>query len=947
MSDYQVNLPKTSFPMRADLAKREPAILKFWQEINLVEKCSQLTGATNKFILHDGPPYANGDIHLGHAANKIFKDIVSKAKVLSGYKTLYVPGWDGHGLPIEINVEKKIGKAGQKVTASEFITACRKYASEQIVKQKQDFMRLGVMGDWQHSYCTNDFKFEANIIRALAQVIKNGYLSRGYKSVHWCIACGSALAEAEVEYQNKTSPAIDVAFKFIDPTALHARAKNIILPIWTTTPWTLPANEAVAVHPEFTYVLVDCEADLHATLLIARPLLETTLARYGVKNYQVLNEFLGKDFAGQLLQHPFLTEKQVPVILGEHVTMDTGTGAVHTAPAHGADDYKIGVRYGLPIVNPVGPNGKFLSDTPYFADIEVFAANELVIQLLKERGNLLHVATIEHSYPHCWRHKTPLIFRATQQWFISMDKIGNTGKSLRQAALAEIEKIKWVPASGKQRMHAMVVDRPDWCISRQRVFGTPIVLFTHKQTGELHPETNKLMEIIAQEIEREGIDYWFKLDATEFLAAQVKDFAATDYEKSTDTLDVWFESGVTHFAVLCQRPELGFPADIYLEGCDQYRGWFQSSLLTALAIHGRSPYKQCVEHGFTVDAEGRKMSKSLGNVILPQKIISVYGADILRLWAASTYMHDDLAASDEIFKRNVDVYRMLRNTARFLLGNLAGFEAQSDLVAPEEMLVLDRYAVLETLKLQDNFLDNYEKLQFHLSCGELQTFISVFLSSFYFSIIKDRLYTMPVKSLGRRSAQTVLWHILEILVRLIAPILSFTAEEIWQEMRNFNVPRSESVFLARWYTTIKEQDFAEVVGSLSKEEWLVILAVRDEAYKELEKLRVAGTIGSSLEAAIIIYANPEILEILAKLKDELRFVFITSNAEVRPITACSKVAIATAIPELSVEVSPITAKKCMRCWHYRADVGQNAAFPELCGRCVNNISGDGETREFA
>lgn len=928
MTDYIVNLPKTDFPMKADLPRREPKMLEFWKSIDLYKNFAKAKKAYGTFIIHDGPPYANGDIHLGHAFNKILKDIINKSKLLDGYSVPYVPGWDCHGLPIELNVEKKFGKAGVKIPADKFIDECRKYAAGQMQSQITAFQRLGVIGDWEHPYYTMDFKYEANVVRALAKIIENGYATRGYKPVHWCIACGSALAEAEVEYQDKTSPAIDVRFKVINPVMFGVA--NLSIPIWTTTPWTLPANEAVCLHPELKYVLVKCN-DLNENFIILEDLLTKVMQRYSETNYQVIKTYLGSDLKGALLKHPFLADKNVPVILGEHVTTDTGTGAVHTAPAHGQEDYKVGLRYKLPIKNPVGPNGKFLSSVPFFANENVFIANDHVIAVMKENGSLIHATTLQHSYPHCWRHKTPLIFRATQQWFISMDN----KKSLREQANEEIEKIDWIPSQGKGRIKSMVNLRPDWCISRQRLWGTPIALFVHKETGEIHPQMQQLInDIIAPNIEKKGIIYWHNLDASTLGISE-------DYEKVTDTLDVWFDSGVSHYCVLKERT-----ADLYVEGSDQYRGWFQSSLLTATTLYGHAPYKTVVSHGFTVDAKGHKMSKSLGNVISPKQVIDKYGADVLRLWVASTDLSGDISVSDEIFARNVDAYRMLRNTARFLLGNLSGFNPSNDLVSPEKMLALDRWAVAQILNLEKNCLGYYSSYQFHLAGANLQEVLSNEISGFYFSIIKDRLYTMAPNSLGRLSAQTAAFHILEVLVRLIAPILSFTAEEIWQEIKKLS-QREESVFMSSWYDAIDLSNFDLSKDKIAAVDWDDIQNIKIAVNKELEKLRINGAIGSSLAAEVTLYCDDKVLSVLTKLKNDLRFVLITSVAKIKNIIDSPENAIATEILGLKLMAVPTDHKKCSRCWHYSEDVGNNADHPELCGRCIENLFGSGEERFFA
>ncbi|MBU0745098.1 MAG: isoleucine--tRNA ligase [Gammaproteobacteria bacterium] len=951
MTTYSVNLPETGFPMKANLPTREPKMLEFWQQLDLYKSFITTENSRGNFVLHDGPPYSNGDIHLGHAFNKVIKDIINKSKLLEGYNVPYVPGWDCHGLPIELNVEKKIGKAGVKVSVEEFIAACRKYAIEQIQIQMKGFQRLGVVADWENFYSTMDFKYEANIVRSLMQIVDAGYVVRGYKPVHWCIACGSALAEAEVEYQDKVSPAIDIRFRVINPEKF--KVTNLSIPIWTTTPWTLPANEAVCVHPKLKYVLVNC-ATLNEHFIIAEDLLSQVMQRYGEGNYKVEKVYIGEELQGLQLRHPFLDDKTVPVVLGDHVTFDIGTGAVHTAPAHGQDDYKVGLQNNLPIKNPVAANGKFLESTRFFAGKNVFEANPDVIVILKEHDNLIHEETLQHSYPHCWRHKTPLIFRATQQWFISMDGAPKGKASLRQQAQDSIVQVKWLPAQGENSIKSMVNQRPDWCISRQRFWGLPIALLVHKETGEIHPEMGRLIEeIIAPNIEKIGLVYWHQVEAVSFLKEHAKNKVdAENYEKVTDTLDVWFNSGVSHFCVLKQRPKLHFPADLYIEGSDQYRGWFQSSLLTALAMDGEAPYKTVVTHGFTVDAKGHKMSKSLGNVISPQQIIDKYGADVLRLWVGSSYLHDDLVVSDEIFARTIDVYRTLRNTARFLLGNLFDFNPVTDLVPAKKMLPLDRWAVTQVLNLAKHSRDHYDLYQFHTASNNLQVILANDISSFYFSVIKDRLYTMAASGLGRRSAQTALFHILEILVRLTAPILSFTAEEIWQEMREMDKAkgissRAESVFMSRWSEIVNETDFDLTQDQITDNDWSEIKNYRAEVNKELEKLRVSGVIGSSLAAFVTLYCDDKILSVLRKLKDELRFVLITSSAAVSELSSAPEDAIVTGIPGLKLAASSSPYKKCSRCWHYCEDVGSNQEHPELCGRCVENLEGAGEIRLYA
>ena len=944
MTDYKdtLNLPQTPFPMKADLAKREPELLRYWQELDLYHRQRAEFAGRPKFVLHDGPPYANGVIHIGHAVNKVLKDIIVKSRTLSGFDAPYVPGWDCHGLPIEQVVEKKLGKVGVKVDAAGFRNACRAFAAEQVASQSADFQRLAVLGDWSNPYLTMDFRAEADIVRSLAKIIANGHLHRGSKPVHWCIDCGSALAEAEVEYEDRESLAIDVRFPVANPEALLARLHHVeghdgkgafSVVIWTTTPWTLPANRAVAVNPGFEYVLAQVETDRGwERLLVAEPLLKESLARWQVESYQIIAYGPGRDLEGLTLRHPFY-DREVPIILGDHVTTEAGTGAVHTAPAHGQEDYAVGCRYDLPVDNPVGPDGRFLTDTPLFAGLHVFAANERVIDTLKAHGMLLRVARLKHSYPHCWRHKTPVIFRATPQWFISMEQHG-----LRARALEEIKKVRFTPDWGEARIQGMVANRPDWCISRQRYWGVPITLFIHNQTGELHPNTLELMEQVAQRIEQGGINAWFELDPVELLGAD-----AANYTKTPDTLDVWFDSGTTHLSVLDRRPELHFPADLYLEGSDQHRGWFQSSLLASVAMRGIAPYKGLLTHGFTVDAQGRKMSKSMGNVVAPQKVVNSLGGDVLRLWVAATDYRAEMGVSDEILKRMADSYRRMRNTARFLLANLNGFDPTQHLLPPEQMLALDRWAVDRTRRLQAEILEAYDQYQFHLIYQKVHNFCSMDLGSLYLDILKDRQYTTGRDSIARRSAQTAMQHILEAMTRWLAPILSFTAEELW---RNLPGERGPSVFLTTWYEGLFEVSDEEMLNAAY---WDRLIAVREAVSKELEKLRVAGGIGSGLDAEVDLYSDGELAADLGRIGDELRFFLITSYARIQPLATKPGDAVEIQIngQTLAIRVLPSAHAKCVRCWHHREDVGRNADHPELCGRCVENAFGAGEERRFA
>ncbi|MGJ5665439.1 isoleucine--tRNA ligase [Morganella morganii] len=937
MSDYKntLNLPETGFPMRGDLAKREPDMLKRWYKEGLYQAIRKAKTGKKTFILHDGPPYANGSIHIGHSVNKILKDIIIKSKGMAGFDSPYIPGWDCHGLPIEHKVEQVIGKPGDKVTPAEFRAACREYAKEQIEGQKEDFIRLGVLGDWDHPYLTMDFKTEAHIIRALAKVIANGHLVKGAKPVHWCTSCASSLAEAEVEYYDKTSPSIDVRFTAADADAVYSKfgVKNDGLPvslvIWTTTPWTLPANRAISLNPEFDYQLVRVNDE---RLILAADLVESVMKRAGITSWTVEAGCKGSDLELLRFNHPFMGF-DVPAILGDHVTLDAGTGAVHTAPGHGPDDYVIGQKYGLETANPVGPNGCYVSGTyPSLDGVFVLKANDIILELLKEKGALLHSENISHSYPCCWRHKTPVIFRATPQWFIGMDVNG-----LRPQSLNEIKGVKWIPGWGEARITAMVENRPDWCISRQRTWGTPMSLFVHKETQELHPRTLELMEDVAKRVEEHGIQAWWDLDPRDLLGDD-----ADIYEKVPDTLDVWFDSGSTHFAVVDARPEFhGNSADMYLEGSDQHRGWFMSSLMLSTAMKGKAPYREVLTHGFTVDGQGRKMSKSLGNTISPQDVMNKLGADILRLWVASTDYSGEIAVSDEILKRSADSYRRIRNTARFLLANLNGFNPETDMVKPEEMIVADRWAVGRALAAQADILKSYEAYDFHEVVQRLMQFCSVEMGSFYLDIIKDRQYTAKSDGLARRSCQTALFHIAEALVRWMAPIMSFTADEIWNVMPG---KRPQYVFTEEWYDGLFGLDAQD---SMNDDYWATLLAVRGEVNKVLEQARADKLIGGSLEAAVTLYADDALAAQLNSLGNELRFVLLTSQADVKPLSAAPESAVNSELDGLRIGFGKAEGSKCPRCWHYATDIGQDSEHPELCGRCVTNVAGNGEERKFA
>jgi len=940
MADYKntINLPSTAFPMKADLARREPEMLAWWEQQDTYGQLRKAARGRPVFILHDGPPYANGAIHIGHALNKILKDIIVKSRGLDGYDAPYVPGWDCHGLPIEHQVEKAGGKATRELDARAFRQACRAFALEQVELQRKDFIRLGVMGDWTDPYLTLHPRYEAEQLRAFAQIIRNGHLYKGFKPVHWCLDCRSALAEAEVEYEERTSPSIDVRFAVVDPAELARRFDLAAAPagpasviIWTTTPWTLPANQAVAVHPELEYSLIAVDADAGAeTLLLATELAGSVLGRAGIERSQELGRLRGSALEGLRLRHPFYA-REVPVILGEHVTLDSGTGAVHTAPGHGQEDFAVGQRYGLPVDNPVGGDGRFLPATPLFAGEKVFDANPHVVEVLREAGTLLHHEPFRHSYPHCWRHKTPVIFRATPQWFISMEQAG-----LREAALAEIRKVQWMPDWGEQRITGMIAGRPDWCISRQRRWGVPLALLANRETGELHPRTPELVERVAALVEQGGVDAWFDLDPSALLGAE-----ADRYEKVPDIMDVWVDSGLSHHCVTRMRPEVLNPADLYLEGSDQHRGWFHSSLLTAVAQKGHAPYKAVLTHGFTVDEKGRKQSKSLGNVVAPQKVVSTLGADVLRLWVAATDYSNEMSVSDEILKRMSDSYRRIRNTARFLLGNLSGFDPERDAVPVGDMVDLDRWAVARTRELQDAVIAAYRSYDFHLIYQKVHNFCVVDMGGFYLDVIKDRLYTTPAHGLPRRSAQTAMQLIAEAMVRWLAPILSFTAEEIWRHLPG---RREESVFLSAWAS------LPPTATTRSTIDWPAVLAVRSAVLRELERLRVAGSIGAPLDADVELYADGPVRAALTAVGDELRFVLITSEARIRAAADRPPEAVAageTGEPVAWIRVRPSSAAKCVRCWHKRDDVGSVAAHPELCGRCAVNLDGPGETRRFA
>ena len=943
-----LNLPDTPFPMRGDLAKREPQWTRQWQDKGVYQRIREASKGRPVWVLHDGPPYANGDIHIGHAVNKILKDIIVKSRNMAGFDARYVPGWDCHGMPIEIQIEKQFGK---NLPADEVQAKSRAYASEQIERQKKDFIRLGVLGDWDDPYRTMAFANEADELRALGTILRKGYVFRGLKPVNWCFDCGSALAEAEVEYADRVDPSIDVGFAFAaDQLPRLAAAFGLAqLPlergfavIWTTTPWTLPANQALNLHPDFDYSLVRVQWDgAPALLVLASELVEACLKRWQLEGETVAT-CKGKALELIRFRHPF-AERFAPVYLGEYVTLDSGTGLVHSAPAYGIEDFNSCKQHGMAdadILQPVLGDGTYASWLPDFAGLSIWAANPKIVEHIRAHGCLFGVEKQPHSTMHCWRHKTPVIYRASSQWFAGMDIAPHDGgPTLREAALAGIEATRFYPGWGKARLHGMIANRPDWTLSRQRQWGVPMALFVHRETGALHPRTDELIEQVARRIEREGIEAWQRLEARELLGDE-----ADQYHKNRDTLDVWFDSGTTHQTVLrgSHAAQSHFPADMYLEGSDQHRGWFHSSLLTSSMLNGVPPYKALLTHGFVVDGKGLKMSKSMGNVVAPQKVSDTLGAEILRLWVASTDYSGELSISDEILKRVVEGYRRIRNTLRFLLANLSDFDPQRDALPADALFEIDRYALAMTAAWQRDIEADYQRFEFHPAVAKLQTFCSEDLGAFWLDILKDRLYTAAAGSRARRSAQTALHHVAQSLVRLMAPILSFTAEEAWPLLAPAVWKAGgETIFTQTWHDfpgigELASEDAQATV--LLRHKWAAIRAVRAEVLRQLEEARGIGAIGSSLQAEVEVSASGEAFDALASLGNDLRFVFITSRAHLKR---------AADDAPLAITVTPSAHAKCERCWHYRADVGADAAHPTICGRCVDNLHGDGEPRHAA
>ncbi|PVY56583.1 MULTISPECIES: isoleucine--tRNA ligase [unclassified Simplicispira] len=941
-TDYRstLNLPDTPFPMRGDLPKREPGWVQEWDEKGLYKRLRDARHGKPKFILHDGPPYANGQIHMGHAVNKILKDMIVKARQLEGYDALYVPGWDCHGLPIENAIEKKFGR---KLSRDDMQAKSRAYATEQIAQQMLDFQRLGVLGEWDNPYKTMNFANEAGEIRAFKRVIERGFVYRGLKPVYWCFDCGSSLAEFEIEYADKKSTTLDVAFKAHDPARLAAAfgipqlTKDAFVVIWTTTAWTIPANQALNLNPALPYALVDTERGL---LVLAATLVEDCLARYGLTG-QVIATALGEKLGGLEFEHPLYDmdagyRRLSPVYLADYATADDGTGIVHSSPAYGLEDFNSCRAHGLAlddILNPVQGNGAYAAEFPLFGGQHIWKAVPVILDALRVAGRLMATKDITHSYPHCWRHKTPVIYRAAAQWFVRMDEgegvftQDKAPKTLRQTALEAIEHTSFYPENGKARLRDMIAGRPDWCISRQRSWGVPIPFFLHKDSGELHPRTMEILDQAAAIVEKGGIEAWSRVTTEEILGAE----DAPHYTKSTDILEVWFDSGSTFSHVLRgTHPEVhhdsGPEADLYLEGHDQHRGWFHSSLLLASALEGRAPYRGLLTHGFTVDSQGRKMSKSLGNGIDPQEINKKLGAEIIRLWVAASDYSGDIAGDEKILARVVDAYRRIRNTLRFLLANVSDFDPAQDAVPFEQMLEIDRYALTRAGEFQAEVLAHYRDYEFHPVVAKLQLYCSEDLGGFYLDVLKDRLYTTGAKSLPRRSAQTALWHITHAMLRWMAPFLSFTAEEAWKLFGN-----SDSIFLETYGAIGVSASSDE--GMLAK--WGRIRTIRDLVNKEIEQLRAAGQVGSSLQACVELTAGPEDHALLASLGDDLKFVFITSAIQL------------IAGSDLQISVTASFDAKCERCWHYRSDVGHDAAHPTLCGRCTSNLYGAGEHRACA
>ncbi|WP_343377747.1 isoleucine--tRNA ligase [Buchnera aphidicola (Formosaphis micheliae)] len=938
MNDYKstLNLPDTKFSMRGDLSKKEPNVIKKWQDDNLYHMIRIKKKGKKKFLLQDGPPYANGNIHLGHAVNKILKDIIIKSKNMSGFDAPYIPAWDCHGLPIEHQVEKIVGKPGESISHEKFRIFCHKYAIQQITKQKKDFIRLGIISNWNEAYLTMDFKNEANVIRSLAKIIQNGYIYRDFRPVHWCIDCSSSLAEAEVEYFNKTSPSIIVmleainlhAIKDIFNTNLKLITSNIL--IWTTTPWSLPACRAVTLHPDIEYQLVQIKNN---TLIIAKNLISITMEKINIYEWKIIGTTLGYQLENLEFIHPFLNFK-IPIILAKHVTSDIGTGAVHTAPDYGYDDYQVSKKYNIQLTHLINNQGYFKNNVhEQLNNLNIFKSNNILIKILENNKKLLHNSTISHSYPHCWRHKTPLIYRATPQWFININF-----KNLRHHSIQKIQQVHWLPAWGKNKMESMISHRPDWCISRQRTWGVPITIFIHKDTGELHPKTLLLIEKIAKKIENHGIQIWWNLKLEDL----IKEVNTEQYIKINDVLDVWFESGAIQIVKMYNdKNKKNNPANLYLEGSDQYRGWFMSALIVSMATYNQSPYEAIVTHGFTVDKNGRKMSKSIGNTISPNTIIKTLGADILRLWVASSDYSKDMLISDEILKQSSENYRKIRNTIRFIIANIHDFNPNTDFIKFDDMIHLDQWAISKTHKTQLKIINLYKKYKFHEIIKILIYFCSIEMSAFYLNILKDRLYTTKKNGYARKSSQTALYLILQAFVRWIAPILSFTADEIWNYLPG---KREKYVFTEEWFNGLQNLHHTTKINDTL---WSELIAIKNEVNLILEQSRINQIIGTSLETSIILYVDKNLFQKLSTLGHELKFMLLTSESTIKDYMLAPYNAIKSKhIKNFKILLKKHTGKKCHRCWHYFNNFSEHGQYPHLCNRCVTNIFGYGEKREF-
>lgn len=928
--DYKatLNLPKTEFPMKANLVKKEPEILRRWERINLYKLIRERSKGRPLFILHDGPPYANGHIHMGTAFNKILKDIIVKSKQMAGFDAPYLPGWDCHGLPIEHNVDKELGEKKAQMSVVEIRKYCREYAQRFINIQREEFKRLGVLGEWDRPYLTMDYGYQATIVREFGKFALNGSLVRSKKPIYWCIYCKTALAEAEVEYKEHVSPSIFVKFPMLsDLSHLSPKLKDrndIYIVIWTTTPWTIPSNLAIALNPSFEYVAVDTRGQ--GIMIMAEGLADICMHDLGYRDYEIIARFDARRLEGLEAKHPIYDRKS-KIVLASYVTLDAGTGCVHIAPGHGREDYETGLEYDLDTYSPVDDNGCFTEDVQYFAGIQVFEANKLVNQKLKELGALIKEDEITHEYPHCWRCKNPVIFRATEQWFISMEKNG-----LRKNALDAISRVKWIPYWGRDRIYKMIENRPDWCISRQRAWGVPITIFYCKSCG--NPLiSQEIIDSVSRRIEESGADIWFSEPAERLLPEGTKcpNCGGKEFEKEKDILDVWFDSGVSFAAVLERNNDLRCPADIYLEGSDQHRGWFHSSLLCSVGTRGRPPYKSVLTHGFVVDAQGRAMHKSLGNVIYPDELIRDYGAEIIRMWVAAEDYKDNIRLSREIMQRLVEAYRRIRNTCRYILGNLYDFDPEKDSVPYDKMEELDKWILHRLQEINEKVQKAYEDFEFHIVYHTLHNFCVLDLSSFYLDIIKDRLYTSHSNSMERRSAQTAMNEVLEVMVRLMAPVLSFTADEVWQYMRG---KRSESVHMEQ-FIPVKE----EYKDPRLKARWDEIIEIRSEVNKALEIARKNKLIGHSLEAEVTLGLSPKLMERLSPYKDQLRSIFIVSSVKLLPIEDMREGIESESVSGLKIYVSVSPHPKCERCWIHDASVGKDPRYPGICQRCIDVLSG--------